>query len=74
MLTACRVWRFAEEGRHASKTAAALWALGRDPTLGVVGDALRRRHGDPAARIDPMQVARLLAEVRARLAQARDCA
>jgi predicted nucleotidyltransferase len=72
VLTACRVWRFAEEGRHVSKAAAAQWALGRDPTLGVVGDALRRRHGDPAARIDPAQVARLLAVVRARLAEARD--
>jgi hypothetical protein len=71
-LTACRVWRFAEEGRHASKAAAAQWALGRDPTLGVVGDALRRRHGDPATRIDPAQVARLLTVVRARLAEARD--
>jgi predicted nucleotidyltransferase len=72
VLTACRVWRFAEEGRHTSKAVAAEWALGRDPTLGVVGDALRRRHGDPAARIDPAQVARLLAVVRARLAEARD--
>jgi Aminoglycoside adenylyltransferase, C-terminal domain/Nucleotidyltransferase domain len=72
VLTACRVWRFAEEGRHASKAAAAEWALWRDPALGVVGDALRRRHGDPAARIDPAQVARLLAVVRARLAEARD--
>ena len=51
--------------------AVAEWALGRDPTLGVVGDALRRRHGDPAARIDPAQVARLLAVVR-RLAEVRD--
>jgi Aminoglycoside adenylyltransferase, C-terminal domain/Nucleotidyltransferase domain len=67
VLTACRVWRFAQEGRHASKAAAAGWALRRDPTLGVVRDALRR-HGDPAARIDPAQVARLLAVVRARLA------
>jgi hypothetical protein len=72
VLTACRVWRFAEEGRHCSKAAAAEWALGRDSTLGVVGDALRRRHGDPAARIDPAQVARLLAVVRARLAEACD--
>jgi Aminoglycoside adenylyltransferase, C-terminal domain len=72
VLTACRVWRFAQEGRHASKAAAAEWALRRDPTLGVVRDALRRRHGDPAARIDPAQVARLLAVVRTRLAGARD--
>jgi predicted nucleotidyltransferase len=72
VLTACRVWRFAEEGRHVSKAAAAQWALERDPTLGVVGDALRRRLGDPEARIDPAQVVRLLAEVRARLAEAHD--
>jgi hypothetical protein len=38
----------------------------------VVGDALRRRLGDPEARIDPAQVAWLLAVVRARLAQARN--
>jgi Domain of unknown function (DUF4111)/Nucleotidyltransferase domain len=72
VLTACRVWRFAEQGRHAAKAAAAEWALRRDPTLGVVGDALRRRHRDPAARIDPAQVQRLLAVVRARLAETRD--
>jgi Domain of unknown function (DUF4111)/Nucleotidyltransferase domain len=72
VLTACRVWRFAEEGRHASKAAAAQWALRRDPTLGVVGDALRQRHRDPAHRIDAAQVQRLLALVRERLAEARD--
>jgi hypothetical protein len=72
VLTACRVWRFAEEGRHASKTAAAQWTLRRDPTLGVVRDALRQRHRDPAHRIDPAQVARLLAVVRECLAKARD--
>jgi hypothetical protein len=53
VLTACRVWRFAEEGRHASKAAAAQWALGRDPTLGVVGDALRRRRGEQATGSTP---------------------
>jgi len=71
VLTACRVWRFAEEGRHGSKAAAGSWALERDLTLGVVGDALRRRRGDPATRIDPAQVGQLLAVVRARLAEAR---
>jgi hypothetical protein len=71
VLTACRVWCFAEERRHCSKTAAAQWVLERDPALRVVGDALRRRHGDPAARIDPAQVARLLTVVRARLAEVR---
>jgi hypothetical protein len=65
--TTCRIWRFAEEGRHSSKTAAGEWALARDPTLQVVPDALRRRHGDQAGSIDPEQVAQLLAVVRARL-------
>jgi hypothetical protein len=72
VLTACRVWRFAEEGRHCSKTAAGAWALGRDPTLQVVGDALQHRLCDPDHPIDPAQVAQLLAVVRARLAEARD--
>jgi hypothetical protein len=70
VLTACRVWRFAEEGRHCSKDAAARWALRRDPSLQVVRDALHQRHRDPAGRIDPAQVQRLLAAVRARLAVA----
>jgi Domain of unknown function (DUF4111)/Nucleotidyltransferase domain len=68
VLTTCRVWRLAEEGRHCSKTAAGAWALERDPTLQVVRDALRQRR-DPAHRIDAAQVAQLLALVRARLAE-----
>jgi hypothetical protein len=71
VLTTCRIWRFAEEGRYSSKPAAGAWALGRDPTLQVVRDALAQRYGDPASRIDPGQVAQLLAVVRARLAEAR---
>jgi hypothetical protein len=54
-----------------SKVAAAEWALRRDPTLGVVGDALRR-HGDPAARVDSAQVQQLLGLVRAWLAETRE--
>lgn len=72
VLTTCRIWRFAEEGRYPSKSAAGAWALGRDPTLQVVRDALTQRHGDPASRIDPAQVAQLLAMVRARLAEVPD--
>jgi hypothetical protein len=71
VLTACRVWRFAEEGRHCSKTAAGRWALRRDPTLQVVRDALHRRHRDPTGPIAPAQVRQLLAVVRARLVKAR---
>jgi hypothetical protein len=36
VLTACRIWRFAEERVHCSKHAAGLWALQRDPSLTVV--------------------------------------
>jgi hypothetical protein len=72
VLTTCRIWRFVEERRHCSKPAAGAWALARDPTLQVVRDALEQRRGDPAGTIDPEQVARLLAAVRARLAEARD--
>jgi Domain of unknown function (DUF4111)/Nucleotidyltransferase domain len=72
VLTTCRIWRLAEEGRLGSKTAAGEWALRRDPTLTVVRDALARRRGDSTAPLDPAQVAQLLALVRARLAQARD--
>ena len=68
VLTTCRIWRLAEEGRYGSKTAAGEWALRRDPTLQVVRDAFLQRHRDPAHRIDAAQVARLLALVRARLA------
>jgi len=70
VLTACRVWRFAVERRHSSKTAAAEWALDRDPALTVVRDALRQR-ADPAAPIDPAGVAELLAVVRERVAAVR---
>jgi nucleotidyltransferase-like protein len=48
------------------------WALGRDPTRRVVRDTLHRRRGDPTRSIDPAQVARLLAVVGGRLAEARD--
>ena len=71
VLTTCRIWRFAEEGRFSSKAAAGAWALGRDPTLQVVRDALKQRQGDPASRIDPGRVAQLLTLVRARLAEKR---
>jgi hypothetical protein len=74
VLTACRVWRFAEERRHCSKTAAGEWALRRDPTLQGVRDAPRQRRGDPTRRLDAAQVRQLLAVVRARLAEARGSA
>lgn len=45
VLTACRMWRFAVEGVHCSKTQAGLWALARDPSLGAIGEALDQRGG-----------------------------
>jgi hypothetical protein len=36
--------------------AAGAWALGREPSLEVVRDALRQRHNDPRHPIDPAQV------------------
>jgi predicted nucleotidyltransferase len=71
VLTACRIWRFAEESRHCSKTAAGEWALGRDATLQAVRQALRRRHVDPTFPIDGAHVRHLLDVVRARLAGVR---
>jgi hypothetical protein len=67
VLTACRVWRFSEERTHCSKAAAGRWALAREPSLTAVRDALRQRAGDPV-QIEPSDIGRLLAIVRARIA------
>jgi predicted nucleotidyltransferase len=64
VFTACRVWRFAEERCHCSKTAAAEWALAQEPSLHVVRAALRRRHDDPSFPIEEPLVRELLARVR----------
>jgi hypothetical protein len=68
VLSACRVWRFAEERRHSSKDAAGLWALRRDPSLKVVRDALHQRHNNPAHPIDHAHIDDLLTLVRGRVA------
>jgi hypothetical protein len=62
VFTACRVWRFAEERRHCSKSAAAEWVLARDPSLSVVEGALSRRRGDRTA-LDERAVRALLTRV-----------
>lgn len=49
VLTACRIWRFAAEGVHCSKTDAGRWALARDPSLVAVAEALHQRAGGTAA-------------------------
>jgi hypothetical protein len=71
VLSACRVWRFAEERRHSSKDAAGQWALRRDPRLEVVRDALHQRRSNPAHTIDYAQISALLALVRGRVAAAQ---
>jgi predicted nucleotidyltransferase len=67
VLTACRIWRFATERVHSSKTAAGRWALARDPSLGAIEEALRQRTGDPGAVVAKEGIARLLAVVRQEL-------
>jgi len=69
VLTTCRIWRFAVEGVHCSKTEAARWALLQDPVLPAVEAALRRRIGDTNGQIAPADIAALLARVRAELAR-----
>jgi hypothetical protein len=71
VLTACRLWRFAEEGQHCSKDAAGEWALRRDPSLQVIRAALHQRHSDPTHPIDATQVHDLLVLVRGHVAKAR---
>jgi len=67
VLSACRIWRFAVEGVHCSKAAAARWALEREPALDVVEDALRQRTVDPAVPIASEGIGRILAHVRREL-------
>jgi aminoglycoside adenylyltransferase-like protein/nucleotidyltransferase-like protein len=67
VLTACRVWHLSESGRHCSKTAAARWALERDPSLDAIRAALRQRSGVNAP-IEPADIARVLGVARAKIA------
>jgi len=63
VLTACRIWRFAVDAEHSSKTGAARWALERDPSLTGVEQALTARTTVDAARITPREVDRVLRRV-----------
>jgi hypothetical protein len=67
VLTACRVWHYAEERRHCSKAEAARWARDRDPALEAVPHALALRHGRTSAELAEPPVRELLKAVRARL-------
>ncbi len=68
VLTTCRIWRFAEEHRHCSKSEAGEWALGREPALKAVQEALHQRRVDPMSPIHRKPVRELLALAWARLA------
>nr|WP_296076176.1 aminoglycoside adenylyltransferase domain-containing protein [uncultured Actinoplanes sp.] len=60
VLTACRIWRFRVEGTHASKTAAARWALDRDGSLSAVRQALAARTGGEPTVIEEDEIRRVL--------------
>lgn len=63
VLTACRMWRFGLSGEHSSKTAAARWALERDPSLVGVRLALSARTTSEAPPITPGGVEHVLVRV-----------
>jgi predicted nucleotidyltransferase len=71
VLTACRIWLFSVEERHASKADAGRWALTRDPSLTAVREALHQRLVDPSVPIGRDGVAHLLARVRSETVVAR---
>ena len=60
VLTACRIWRFAVENVHCAKAQAAEWALGRDPSLTAVRQAVQGYEHSRASTIDERDVADLL--------------
>jgi predicted nucleotidyltransferase len=60
VLTACRIWRFAVENLHSSKVQAGEWALGRDPSLTAVRQAVRQYEHDPASMIEEHDIADVL--------------
>jgi Domain of unknown function (DUF4111) len=63
VVTACRMWRFELTGEHVSKTAAARWALERDPSLLGVRAALLARTTSTAEAIAPEDVKVVLLRV-----------
>ncbi|GIE99343.1 aminoglycoside adenylyltransferase domain-containing protein [Paractinoplanes rishiriensis] len=62
VLTACRIWRFAVEGRHSPKIEAAEWVLARRPSLTAVRQAVRQYEDQPGAPVDPRGIADVLDE------------
>lgn len=64
VFTACRAWRFREDGVHCAKSEAAAWVLERDPGLAIVADALASRASPTQTELDEEGVRELIARVR----------
>jgi len=71
VLTACRIWHFAVEHVHCSKTQAARWALGRRPRLTAIRQALEQYEQDAESVVDEHAIAELLDCVLDETARAR---
>jgi Domain of unknown function (DUF4111)/Nucleotidyltransferase domain len=71
VLTACRIWRWADERRHTSKEEAGGWVLARNPTLTAVAAALIQRQRDPNETISAAAIADVLAAARGALEHRR---
>jgi predicted nucleotidyltransferase len=70
-LTACRMWRYADEGGFYSKHDAARWVLERAPEHRVVREALFAHEGSQAWDTDAIELRSLLQEARNAVAAAR---
>ena len=70
VLNACRAWRFSVDGTLVSKLDGGEWARGHltGPDRDLVGTALARQRGLPAAEPDPRAVGRFVRRVLPRLA------
>jgi predicted nucleotidyltransferase len=63
VFTSCRIWRFATDGVHASKSAAARWVRNRRPDLEAPRISLDRRNRGSDAELGEQAVRALLAAV-----------
>ncbi len=67
VLTACRAWRLATDGRVCSKRQAAEWALAHGAPHDVVAPVLAAHLAAVTPSVDPCAVAAFIASVQARL-------
>lgn len=68
VLTACRAWLYADEGRFASKQNAGDWAAQRYPHASLIRTAVARQEGVKGVRINRSAAERLAAHVESVLA------